>query len=93
MKLVIVAGTCMLLMMVSGCASTNENSSVRKSTGQTLVNEKGEVTHLCHIEKPTGSRIGERVCRTLEQIELERAAAREETLKMQQIGTTTPVSG
>lgn len=93
MKLATLALAGIMALMVAGCASTDENRSARKSTGQTIVNENGEVTHICHTEKPTGSRIGERVCRTVEQIERDREAARAEAARMQRSSMSAPVGG
>jgi cytochrome c556 len=93
MKLAALAFAGLMALMMSGCASTDENRSARQSTSQTIVNEKGEVTHVCHNEKSTGSRVGNRVCRSVEQTARDRDAARAEAARMQRSGMTAPIGG
>ncbi|RUO32572.1 hypothetical protein [Aliidiomarina soli] len=57
-------------LVLAGCAGGADRSSE-----QQVLNEEGEVVQICRIEKPTGSHIGRRVCRSPEEMEANREAA------------------
>ena len=89
MKLALIGATT-LALLVSGCASTDK--SLDTAGGQRIVNEAGEVTHICHTQRSTSSRIGQRTCRSVEQDSEARAQAQEEARRMQRSGTTGPTN-
>lgn len=61
-----------IALLLAGCASGERPKE------QHVVNEEGEVVQICRIEKPIGSHIGRRVCRTPQEMEELREAAQSE---------------
>ncbi|WP_333608341.1 hypothetical protein [Arsukibacterium sp.] len=89
MKLTIITAATVALL-ITGCASTDNSQSV--AGNQNVVDDKGQVTHVCRTENSTGSRIGKRTCRSVEQDSKARAEAQEELLRMQRSGMTGPTN-
>ncbi|MGX5914663.1 hypothetical protein ACR0ST_08045 [Aliidiomarina sp. Khilg15.8] len=67
-------------VLLSACASSGDSGE--KSSQYRIVNDEGEVTHVCRNERTIGSNIGRRTCtdvrdaekdREMSQAELERA--------------------
>ncbi|HET8815832.1 MAG TPA: hypothetical protein VFM61_00120 [Pseudidiomarina sp.] len=61
-------------ILLAGCQTTSEEDS--GSGYVRLVNDEGEVTHICRNEQTVGTNFKKRVCRTPEQMRLEEEAAR-----------------
>jgi len=75
--------TILLMTLVSvGCANNFNNKE------KTANVDKSDL--ICVSEKPTGSNISKRVCRTPAQIELERMRAALATDKLRRTGATAP---
>ncbi|MBV2128122.1 hypothetical protein [Arsukibacterium indicum] len=94
MKIKLVALSLASLLIV-GCASTSDVSDNRASRNFEfeVVDENDKVTHICRNERATGSNIGRRNCRTVEQVEADRAQARTELERAQGSLVTPPPGG
>ncbi len=65
--------TLVMLFAVTGCISTEHTSDNSKSSAEKLVvNEDGLV---CKREKPTGSHRSMKICRTVEEVQMQREKA------------------
>jgi hypothetical protein len=75
------------LLLLSGCATTDTQwNSATMPTSSTIVGSYGGIngrwdnpdnTFICEIERPTGTLIAYRVCRSITRMEAERRAADE----------------
>lgn len=74
-------------VMAAGCASTSATNAADSRASRNyefeVVDDKDKVTHICRNERATGSNIGRRNCRSVEQIESDRAEARAELERAQ----------
>lgn len=74
-------------VLAVGCASTSTNDAVDTRASRNfefeVVDEKDKVTHVCRVERTTGSNLGRRNCRSVDQIESDRAEARMELERAQ----------
>lgn len=68
-------GIALSFALLAGC-STSDGSS-RSASFTEITDDEGNVTHQCTIERATGTRVGSRVCRTIEAIEEERRRSQE----------------
>tara|TARA_B100001059_G_scaffold107942_1_gene107723 strand:+ start:111964 stop:112248 length:285 start_codon:yes stop_codon:yes gene_type:complete len=86
---------CFTSVLLAGCASTTDVSDNRASRNFEfeVVDENDKVTHICRNERATGSNIGRRNCRTIEQVEADRAQARMELERAQGSLVTPPPGG
>jgi hypothetical protein len=83
-----ILGLATILALASACATTSAPAGgtapvkAQAATGQTTAS--GEQKLVCSTERPVGSNIPKRVCRTPEQIEREREAAQDKIRSMSQ---------
>lgn len=70
----------LLALTLAACNSTTEGS---RTSAHHIVNEQGEITHICRNEKKVGTNFSERVCRTLAEIEADGEAARQDVERAQ----------
>ena len=87
-----ILGLATILALASACATTSAPAGgtapvkAQPATGQTAAPAvaSGEQKLVCSTERPVGSNIPKRVCRTPEQIEREREAAQDKIRSMSQ---------
>lgn len=88
---------CMSSLLVVGCASTSTATDADSRASRNLefevTDDDDKVTHVCRVERATGSNLRRRSCRTVEQMELERAEARTELERAQGSLVTPPPGG
>ncbi|WP_214000253.1 hypothetical protein [Arsukibacterium sp.] len=74
-------------VLAAGCSSTGTTDTADSRASRNyefeVVDDNDKVTHICRNERATGSNIGRRNCRTVEQIESDRAEARAELERAQ----------
>jgi hypothetical protein len=82
-------------LLAAGCASTTDTADNRASRNFEfeVVDDNDKVTHICRNERATGSNIGRRNCRTVEQVEADRAQSRMELERAQGSLVTPPPGG
>ena len=62
--------------LLSACASNGDSD--KGSSQYRIVNDEGEVTHVCRNERKIGSNIGRRTCTNVQDADKEREAAQAE---------------
>lgn len=62
--------------LISGCASMSDSDE--RSQEYRIVNDDGEVTHVCRNERSIGSNIGRRTCTSVRDVEKDREASQAE---------------
>ncbi|KKO47387.1 hypothetical protein WG68_01820 [Arsukibacterium ikkense] len=96
MKLILLAIGLTSLMLV-GCASTDTSAAAENRASRNfdfeVVDDNNQVTHVCRTERSTGSNIGRRNCRTVEQVEADRAQARADLERAQAPLVSPPPGG
>lgn len=90
MKFALVLSCFVPVVLISACAS-NSNDRLARSYEFEVVDDAGRVTHLCRTERPTGSNIGRRNCRSVEQIQAERDEAQSEVGRVLQAPLRGPI--
>lgn len=70
-------------LLLSACTSNGGES--RSASFTEIKDEYGNVTHQCTMERATGTRVGARICRTMEQIEDERRTSQEAVIRNQRV--------
>ena len=80
-------------LFVAACAGTDANDRAARNFEFEVVDDNDTVTHLCRTERPVGSNIGRRHCRTMEQVKADREEARTELERAQGPMVTAPIDG
>ena len=84
-------------VLVAGCASTSTTDAADSRASRNfefeVTDDSDKVTHVCRVERTTGSNLGRRNCRSVEQIEADRAQARMELERAQGSLVTPPPGG
>lgn len=65
---------------LAACNSTGDKS---QTGANHIVNEDGEITHVCRKEKKVGTNFSERVCRSVEEMDQMSEAARQDVERAQ----------
>lgn len=87
---------CLASVVATGCASTTTDAADSRASRNfefEVVDENDQVTHVCRTERATGSNLGRRNCRSIEQVEADRAQARLELERAQGSLVTPPPGG
>ena len=83
LRVFLVSGACALALLVTGCASSAQNSGGKSGKKTTLV---------CRTEKPTGSHISQRVCHEQHQVDDRRHSDQDKVREIQQRDALNPTN-
>ncbi|MDX1706339.1 hypothetical protein [Pseudidiomarina sp.] len=77
-------------LLIAGCSSTSEEDI---GSGYTrIVNDQGEVTHVCRSEQEVGTNFKKRTCRSIADIERDREKGQDFIDAYQRSGMTGPTN-
>lgn len=79
-----------MALLLAACSATTDKTKTKMAKGN-IVNSAGEITHICEMDTSTGTRVGKRVCRSVEAMEDERKRS-QEALRRQQAGVIEPTN-